>query len=413
MRGNRSLRLLLNSILFIIHKHHAQGSPIGYEDFASILSSEADFETNSIADTATEKVSVWWDNTIDFAWDEAHRVEDDVINRRNLRGDGVDEQEQMYATPPRRVKNKATKNKHRPKAPQTKEALYPFLVCDYSKERTGYDRMMGVQKAASKWTVVLLNGSDRTCFLTGTTASVADYLEDDFAVIPFTSSMKMRLGVLEEMHHLMDSQTELDIKLAAQVAPWAVLDDDGETLQDTAENILKDIQDMSNNGNGRNLKIGGRRKLSERFEVLAARTQDSDNRAHLWNRGLNDGLEANHQCSTLFDSLYFDLDEDDLVITYVFDQGEVSIECATSFLASLAVQKDVVSISLSTSVQTMNVEAQWITQSAKVDERPWFDAGLTGKGQVVSVSDTGLDVDNCYFWDATGEVDKDTKKVRV
>ena len=54
--------------------------------------------------------------------------------------------------------------------------------------------MMGVQKAASKWTVVLLKGSDRTCFLIGTTASVADYLEDDFAVIPFTCSMKMRIG---------------------------------------------------------------------------------------------------------------------------------------------------------------------------------------------------------------------------
>ena len=35
----------------------------------------------------------------------------------------------------------------------------------------------------------------------------------------------------------MDSQTELDIKLAVQVAPWVVLDADGETLQDTACNV--------------------------------------------------------------------------------------------------------------------------------------------------------------------------------
>eukprot|EP00814_Leptocylindrus_danicus_P000390 CAMPEP_0116003412 /NCGR_PEP_ID=MMETSP0321-20121206/41_1 /TAXON_ID=163516 /ORGANISM="Leptocylindrus danicus var. danicus, Strain B650" /LENGTH=1052 /DNA_ID=CAMNT_0003471617 /DNA_START=103 /DNA_END=3258 /DNA_ORIENTATION=- len=404
-------RLLLNAILFIIHKHHhvAHGNAIDYEDFASILSSEADIETNAIADgSTTEKVSVWWDNTIDFSWDEAYRLEDDVRNRRGLRG-GEGEQIDATTPPRRRMKNKLAKgkNKARPKPPQTKEALYPFLVCDHSKGKSGYDRMKEVQQAASKWTVVLLNGSQRTCFLTGTTASIADYLDDnDFAVIPFTSSMKMRLGVLEEMHYLMDSQKELDVKLAVQVAPWTVLDDDSETLNDTAENILNDIKDMLNVRQNRNLEAGGQRKLSERFEVLAVRTQNADNRAQIWHRGLSD----DNKCSNLFDSLSFELDEDDLVVTYIFDQEEVSIDCATSFLASLAVQKDVVSISLSTSVETMNVEAQWITQSGKEDERPWFDAGLTGKGQVVSVSDTGLDVDNCYFWDATGEVDKDTKK---
>jgi len=38
------------------------------------------------------------------------------------------------------------------------------------------------------------------------------------------------------------------------------------------------------------------------------------------------------------------------------------------------------------------------------EERPWFDVGLTGKGQVVAVSDSGLDVYNCYFWDRSGPV---------
>ena len=38
-----------------------------------------------------------------------------------------------------------------------------------------------------------------------------------------------------------------------------------------------------------------------------------------------------------------------------------------------------------------------------------FDAGLTGAGQVVSVSDTGLDMNNCYFLDATGTVFETTR----
>merc|ERR1712157_10804 len=33
--------------------------------------------------------------------------------------------------------------------------------------------------------------------------------------------------------------------------------------------------------------------------------------------------------------------------------------------------------------------------------------GLTGKGEVVAVSDTGLDTNNCYFRDDTKELPKD------
>ena len=44
---------------------------------------------------------------------------------------------------------------------------------------------------------------------------------------------------------------------------------------------------------------------------------------------------------------------------------------------------------------------QWIIQSARVNHRPFFDAGLDGTGEIVAVADGGLDVDNCYFRDST------------
>ncbi|KAL7536115.1 hypothetical protein ACHAXR_006924, partial [Thalassiosira sp. AJA248-18] len=43
---------------------------------------------------------------------------------------------------------------------------------------------------------------------------------------------------------------------------------------------------------------------------------------------------------------------------------------------------------------------QWITQSGKLNQRPFFDMGLDGSGQVVAVADGGLDQDNCYFRDS-------------
>ena len=32
---------------------------------------------------------------------------------------------------------------------------------------------------------------------------------------------------------------------------------------------------------------------------------------------------------------------------------------------------------------------------------------LTGKGEIIGVSDSGLDTDNCYVWDANGDIRKD------
>lgn len=40
-----------------------------------------------------------------------------------------------------------------------------------------------------------------------------------------------------------------------------------------------------------------------------------------------------------------------------------------------------------------------ITQSGKVDDTPLYDAGLTGDGEIVGVSDSGIDMDHCYFAD--------------
>ncbi|KAL7526216.1 hypothetical protein ACHAXR_001376, partial [Thalassiosira sp. AJA248-18] len=54
-------------------------------------------------------------------------------------------------------------------------------------------------------------------------------------------------------------------------------------------------------------------------------------------------------------------------------------------------------------VSTSNKVIQWLTQSEIKEERPFFDVGLDGDGQVVAVSDTGADQDSCYFYDPDSE----------
>jgi len=48
--------------------------------------------------------------------------------------------------------------------------------------------------------------------------------------------------------------------------------------------------------------------------------------------------------------------------------------------------------------------------------RPWFDTGITGKNQIVAVSDSGVDMDHCYFFDSNplsrdGSVDESQRKL--
>ena len=52
-----------------------------------------------------------------------------------------------------------------------------------------------------------------------------------------------------------------------------------------------------------------------------------------------------------------------------------------------------------------NTNAQWITQTGVEDHTPFFDVGITGEGEVVSVSDSGVDLRSCWFKDEDGNGD--------
>jgi hypothetical protein len=66
-----------------------------------------------------------------------------------------------------------------------------------------------------------------------------------------------------------------------------------------------------------------------------------------------------------------------------------------------------------------NAFSRGVSQGGSVGLTPVWDAGIKGEGQVVGVSDTGIDFDNCFYWDHnTGqkpfkwdEIDHDRRKV--
>jgi len=51
--------------------------------------------------------------------------------------------------------------------------------------------------------------------------------------------------------------------------------------------------------------------------------------------------------------------------------------------------------------QTQNYEARGLIQTGSMGNEPYTFAGLTGKGQVVGVADTGLNDLSCFFIDTS------------
>ena len=65
--------------------------------------------------------------------------------------------------------------------------------------------------------------------------------------------------------------------------------------------------------------------------------------------------------------------------------------------AALATMDEICTVELYHQEKLYNSAAQYLVQSGAVESRPWFDSGLDGSGQIVALSDTGIDIDNCYF----------------
>jgi len=74
--------------------------------------------------------------------------------------------------------------------------------------------------------------------------------------------------------------------------------------------------------------------------------------------------------------------------------------CFAVGVAALLKQREICQLSIRQDPKLLDTEARWITQGGGVSGySPFYEAGLRGEGQVVAVSDTGLDTGSCYFRD--------------
>jgi hypothetical protein len=199
--------------------------------------------------------------------------------------------------------------------------------------------------------------------------------------------------------------------------------------------------------------------VSEIFSLTAHRLHKKDSSRNLrprrsntlaeepknnfWERALELGLEADHSCRNMFlaldvnvhhDNQGFDIvlnpssrfddiveSSSDILMSKANDgiEGnrwwkandgiersgcEFSTECSasnkhcvTSLIIALSTHPATLSIESEGPVESSDYEAQWITQSKIVGRTPLNDIGINGENQVISIIDSGLDINHRYF----------------
>ncbi|CAM9227955.1 unnamed protein product, partial [Laminaria digitata] len=85
------------------------------------------------------------------------------------------------------------------------------------------------------------------------------------------------------------------------------------------------------------------------------------------------------------------------------EAAELRVACFMGLVSFLSGRMEVLRIAPRHSKRLLNAVAQAVIQSGTITETPLTAAGLDGTGQVIQVTDTGLDETSCFFIDDDGE----------
>jgi len=420
---------------------NAKCRPLQIAEWLRLLQSETDAEfdiTEEVAEAAgvdptllLARAQLMWQDTTDFEWDRAIAA----TAERNLPAPFVVCMEQP--------------------------SLQGRLQSGFRRRKFVRDRIrdaisdMGGDEV---WRKVILrtlyNGDDMFCVYSLMDAAVAQNIDfDGCAVQPMTMSMKlmprtvqMLLDKVKECKDEIDSKTDRNNGSDRQrqrreqdtVLDLLLSDSDvngnGDVLDCDALNVARPAADIilcpgsltynqiSALGAGDPSYIvasltskKGNQASSIAEQVYWTSTEaeqyrrTESARAEYWREALEEA--GSFRCNTVIEtklqwSVRHSDDGDFSVLRVVYDASTAEqweSGCVGSLIAGLAVRQDVCGLEIAADIGVSNYNANWMVQSGVQDETPWTDVGLDGEGQVVALSDTGIDVNNCYFYDADYE----------
>ena len=200
-------------------------------------------------------------------------------------------------------------------------------------------------------------------------------------------------------------------------------------LSELSEASLMDLFSITAKSKQKN-EVGEDRYLRQEG-VTNITTSEKAKEGNRWIRALELGLEAEHTCNNMFNRLdvkvHYDNQGFDIVLNpRILNDHNHGIEseeiqgidgqnidkessasnkyCVVSLIMALSIHPLVLSVESEGPVESSDYESQWITESKSQYHRPLRDLGINGKGQVISIIDSGLDIDHEYFGPTNAKV---------
>eukprot|EP00550_Attheya_septentrionalis_P010360 CAMPEP_0198281524 /NCGR_PEP_ID=MMETSP1449-20131203/1441_1 /TAXON_ID=420275 /ORGANISM="Attheya septentrionalis, Strain CCMP2084" /LENGTH=917 /DNA_ID=CAMNT_0043977325 /DNA_START=91 /DNA_END=2844 /DNA_ORIENTATION=+ len=301
----------------------------------------------------------------------------------------------------------------------------PFLICKLrvpENFESGNQMLKGLLEILGPDTPVrpVLNGDKYFCILASLKVSAGEALSTEtngWIVQPFVPSQKMLPNTLNRLGELAvksNSSTSTERpSLDLLLCPGSLLSD--VSLVDKVREVLKERTASDEFALVDAISWWTATKKDQETAPVDELNETKSPRQLFWEEVFQYALETD-ACEDVFqnrlNATLVSSNGDASVLHLEFDnKGADSIHklCAYAVVAALAVQPSVCTIQTRDTPTTQNYNAQWLAQSGIKNKRPWFDVGLKGKGQIVAVSDTGIDGDHCYFSDPKNEIPYDSR----
>jgi hypothetical protein len=311
---------------------------------------------------------------------------------------------------------------------ETNGGNYPFMLCHANRRLSGVQRRGEIETTVKKLDIAMqrmipvYNEDDKTCFETKLRAMQAIKLaqnmyDKQFYIFPLTYAMKL-IG---------DS-----VKSAADQGDGGYLDvtlcpGDLTNLTDVNVKQQEELNTMVLDAiTSKDLFTSKTNAYENFFWFALEETQEMGTdipRANFWKGIFEAGIDSDTAiCERIGEELVFEFfkagrSEGDLsVLSIKFDQldrtSSVSKDCILALVIAVSLLPNTCAIQSRPKIEPQNRNAQYLIQTRPGAQPgiPWYNTSITGRGQYVALSDTGIDINNCYFWDNSPEGQKFVKR---
>jgi len=324
-----------------------------------------------------------------------------------------------------------------------------YMICHTKENMSGYLRGEEVKAFFDVSELgIIYNQHDSTCFLTSVSEEVLTEVMNEISssnempsiqVQPVTTLMKMRRHLT---HNVVNEEVrELDVMICPGSSSEDIMNDlmistDEDEMMDNRETGYRKLisgEDFpwavqhdhaihkhmrralhSNESSYSSIPEEIEDQIDSQFLLQSQVSTDDHHGRHLsmWRHALSIASEDEaKECVDMFENMLVIDTLLGIVIRFYPDENEKisNSECLLAFIATLSARPEVCSVEATGGFELFNQIAQWTTQSHTPNYRPFWDKGITGKGVVVQVSDSGLDTNHCNFFDSTpGELKDNT-----